>query len=72
MQKQVNRNCIEKGLAEREEGAYRKILIKLAIDKLRMLKSEKNSFIRKRKTAEYLLQKGYIPPLIKKLLDSIN
>ena len=72
MQKQVNPKAIEQALGEIEDTVYLKTLKKLAVEKFQMLKSEKNGFLRKKKTTEYLMQKGYEPRLINKLLVSLK
>lgn len=58
-QKQVSIYCIKKGLQEIKEEEYGKILRKLAEVKWKTLKSEKSIFTKRRKTMDYLLQKGY-------------
>lgn len=57
--KQVGDYCIKKALKEIDEGEYEKTFQKLAEQKLKTLKSEKNIFIKKRKLQDYLLMKGY-------------
>lgn len=71
-QKQVSEYCIRKGMKEIDESDYRATLKKLAEQKLRMLKSEKNIFIKKRKLQDFLLRKGfetkYVSGITKELL----
>jgi len=67
-QKKVSEYCIKKGMKEIDEGVYEKTLEKLATVKWKTLKSEKNIFIKLRKTQDYLLQKGYEHDLIKETL----
>lgn len=71
-QKQVSDYCIRKGMKEIGESDYRATLKKLAEQKLRTLKSEKNIFTKKRKLQDFLLRKGfeteYISRTIKELL----
>ncbi len=62
--KQVSDYCIKKALKEIDDSSYRKIFQKLAEQKLKTLKNEKNIFIKKRKLQDYLLQKGYESSLI--------
>ncbi len=64
-QKQVSDYCIKKALKEINESDYKKTLQKLAEQKLKTLKSEKNIFIKKRKLQDYLLQKGYESELVR-------
>ncbi len=58
-QKQVSDYCIKKALKEINEADYEKTLQKLAEQKLKTLRGEKNIFIKKRKLQDFLLQKGY-------------
>lgn len=64
-QKQVSDYCIKKALKEINESDYKKTLQKLAEQKLKTLKGEKNIFIKKRKLQDYLLQKGYESELVR-------
>ena len=65
--KMVSDYCIKKALASIETGDYIKTLSRLAAQKLKLLKSEKNQFIRKRKLQDYLLQKGFETDLVKEI-----
>ena len=65
--KMVSDYCIKKALASIEAGDYIKTLTRLAEQKLRLLKSEKNQFIRKKKLQDYLLQKGFETDLVKEI-----
>ena len=58
-QKNISEYCIKQGLKEISEDDYIKTLKKLAAAKWKSLKAEKNVFVRKNKTMNYLLQKGY-------------
>lgn len=62
-QHRVSDYCVRQGLAEIDEGEYLKCLADLAEKKKAQLKSE-DPFIANRKTASYLIQKGYEPTLI--------
>lgn len=62
--KQVSDYCIKKALKEIDDLSYEKTFQKLAEQKLKTLKSEKNIFIKKRKLQDYLLQRGYESSLI--------
>jgi regulatory protein len=68
-QKQVSEYSIKKGLKAISEADYRKTLEKLAAEKLKSLKSEKNIFSRKKKLQDYLLQKGFEGELIQGIMD---
>jgi regulatory protein len=70
-QKQVSPYCIKKALKQIDERDYEKALQKHFDEKLRTLKSEKNSFVKKRKLQDYLMQKGFETDLIRKLLNTI-
>jgi len=70
-QKQVSDYCIKKALLQIAESDYQKTLQKLAAQKLKTLKSEKNIFIKKRKLQDFLLQKGYEPKLIKPIINAV-
>ena len=67
-QKRISEYCIKKALKEIDEADYQKTLKKLTETKWKSLKSERNVFVRKNKTMNYLLQKGYEPTLIKEVL----
>ena len=69
-QKQVSPYCIKKALKEIDEVDYRSTLEKLASEKLRTLRTEKNPLIKKRKLQVYLLQKGYESSLVGDLVRS--
>jgi regulatory protein len=62
--KQISDYCIKKALKEIPDDDYEATLQKLAEDKKRTLKSEKNIFIKKRKLQDYLRQKGFESDLI--------
>ena len=71
-QKQVSEYCIKKGLKEIDEADYAKTIEKLAMEKWETIGSEKNVFIKLRKTQDYLLQKGYEHELIKQILQKLQ
>jgi regulatory protein len=66
-QKQVSEYCIKKALKEIEEEEYSMLLKKLATEKYASLKSEQY-MVRKKKTMDYLLQKGFEMELIKQAI----
>ena len=56
--KQISMICINTGLKEIDEKEYNLVLEKLFVQKKSRTK-EKNQFVRKRKIANYLIQKGF-------------
>lgn len=70
-QKNVSEYCIKIALKAIEEKDYQKKLHQLAEAKLKILKNEKNSFIKKHKLQQYLLQKGFESSLISSIVNSI-
>jgi regulatory protein len=72
-QKQVSDYNIQKALASIEEEAYLKTLKKLAETKWKSIKAPGvNVYTRLAKTTAYLLQKGYEPVYIKRVLAEIK
>jgi regulatory protein len=71
-QKYISEYCIKKGLQEIDEDDYKKTLQKLAAAKWKSLKAEKNIFIKKNKTMNYLLQKGYEASLANEAITSLQ
>jgi regulatory protein len=69
-QKQVSEYCIKKALAAIDEEAYEQTMNKLATEKWKSLKGEKNIFTKKRKLQQYLVQKGYENAIINEWLNS--
>ena len=67
-QKQVSEYSIKKALKQIDEEDYLKILGKLAKEKYNSLKSEQY-LIRKKKTINYLLAKGFETELVMKTMD---
>lgn len=70
-QKQVSLYCIQKALAAIDEDDYLKILEKLTTTKLKLLKSEKNKFIKKKKFQDFLQMKGYEAQLINDVVNKM-
>ncbi len=62
-QKQVSEYSIKKALKQIDEDDYLKVLNKLTKEKYASLKNEQH-LIRKKKTMDYLMQKGFEPQLI--------
>ncbi|MEO6905299.1 MAG: regulatory protein RecX [Ginsengibacter sp.] len=69
--KQVSEYCIKKALKEIDLQEYEKTFQKLAEQKLKTLKSEKNIFIKKRKLQDFLLQKGFENEMVREAVKNI-
>ena len=67
-QKQVSDYCIKKALKEIDERTYRKTLEKLVTKKYASLKHEQY-LIRKKKTMDYMISKGYEAELVKDVVE---
>jgi regulatory protein len=63
-QKKISPYCIKKALKGIDDDDYKKTFLKQAGTKWASLNAEKNIFIKKRKTQDYLLQKGFEYELI--------
>jgi regulatory protein len=68
-QKQISDYCIKKALQQIDEAEYVTMLNKLAKEKYTALKKEQY-LIRKKKTMDFLLRKGFEAELIMKIIDS--
>jgi regulatory protein len=68
-QKQVSDYSIKKALNQISEEDYKNTLQKLAEQKLKTLKNEKNSFAKKKKLQDHLLQKGYESELVRDVVN---
>lgn len=69
-QKQVSDYCIKKALKQIEEEEYLEILKKLAEEKYAALKGEQY-LVRKKKTMDYLSQKGFEAQLVNEAIASL-
>jgi regulatory protein len=69
--KQVSDYCIKKALKEIDDLEYKKTFQKLAEQKLKTLKSEKNIFVKRRKLQDFLLQKGFENDLVREAVNNI-
>ena len=69
--KQVSDYCIKKALKEIDDISYERVFQKLAEQKLKNLKSERNIFVKKRKLQDFLLQRGFENELIKDVLKNL-
>ena len=70
-QKQVSEYCIKKALKQIDEADYLKVLNKLAKAKYALLKNEQY-LVRKKKTMDYLMAKGFEAELIKRIVENIT
>lgn len=70
--RQVSDYCIKKALKEIDDKDYLKTLDKLTEQKLKLLKSEKNLFIKKKKLQDFLFMKGYESGLVNKIIMKIG
>ncbi len=70
-QKQVSEYCIKKALKQIDEEEYIRILEKLTKEKYASLKSEQY-LVRKKKTMDYLIAKGYEIELVRKEINALT
>jgi regulatory protein len=70
-EKRVKHDTVEKALEKIDEKDYLEILQKLAKEKYTSLKDEQY-LIRKKKTMDYLIQKGYEEGMIKDSLEVLK
>lgn len=70
-QKQVSEYCIKKALKVIDEAEYNRTAQKLADQKLKLLKAEKNIFIKKKKLQDHLMQKGFETDIVRKLTAAL-
>jgi len=71
-QKGVSPYCIKKGMQEIDEADYNAALENLFHDKWQSLKGTQNRFVKMKKTADFLLQKGYEAHLINPLFNTVT
>ncbi|MBZ4189205.1 RecX family transcriptional regulator [Niabella sp. 3A5MI-3] len=71
-QKQVSPYCIKSGMKEIDEELYEQTLSGLLHQKWQSLKGERNRFVKMKKTAAFLIQRGYEPELFQPLLQVIK
>jgi regulatory protein len=70
-EKKVSDYCIKKAMKAIDDESYEKTLASLAEKKYGSLKGEQY-LVRRKKTIDYLLQKGFEPELINKTLISLT
>jgi len=71
-QKQVSPYCIKAGMKEIGEEMYEQTLTELLQQKWNSLKGERNRFVKMKKTAAFLIQRGYEPELFQPQLNTIK
>ena len=69
-EKMVNEESIQKAIKQIDETNYIEVLKKLAMEKYSSLKNEQY-LVRKKKTMDYLMQKGYEIELIRTFLETM-
>ena len=69
-QRKVSAYCIRKALAEIEEEDYEKVLLQLAQKKYELLKKDQY-IIRKKKTTDYLVAKGFESELVRAVVAKL-
>lgn len=62
--KAVSEYCIKKGMAEINDDEYLEVLERLLEKKQEALRGERNIWIKKKKIASFLIQKGYESELV--------
>lgn len=70
-EKRVSEYNIKKGLKEIDDEEYKSVLNELAEKKYETL-SDEQYLVRKKKTIDYLLQKGFEPDLVTKALNELT
>lgn len=70
-EKQVSEYSIKKAMKEIDDEDYKKVLLDLAEKKYASLKGEQY-LVRRKKTMDYLLHKGYEPDLVSKAINEIT
>ena len=70
-EKRVSEYNIKKGLKEIDDEEYKKILNELAEKRYESLSGEQY-LVRKKKTIDYLLQKGFEPDLVNKTVNELT
>jgi regulatory protein len=70
-QKQVSEYCIKKALKEIDEADYMITLRKLLNEKLKTLGGVSNTFARRKKLHDYLVQKGFETTLIRQEMNRL-
>lgn len=72
-QRHVSEYCIKKALKQLEEEDYEKTLEQLARKKWASIKGDGvNGFVKRSKTSDYLMQKGFEPALVQQVLKKMG
>ena len=69
--KQVSEYSIKKSLRQIDEDDYMKLLTKLAAEKYTSLKKDQY-LVRKKKTIDFLIQRGFEPDLVNQAIEKIQ
>lgn len=69
--KHISNYCIKKAMLEIDEEEYNTMLQKLFRQKWESLKGERNRFSKMKKTADFLLQRGFEASLINSLFKNV-
>jgi regulatory protein len=70
-QKNTSAYLVDKAINSIDDEDYKKTLKDLLLKKIKLLKNEKNTQIKKQKAARYVINKGYEPELVFELLEEI-
>lgn len=70
-ERQVSEYSIKKAMKEIDDEDYKTVLKELAEKKYALLKNEQY-LVRKKKTTDYLLQKGFEPDLVMKVVNDLS
>lgn len=70
-EKKISEYCIKKALKQIDNSDYEKTINALAVKKYAQLKEEQ-PLIRRKKTMDYLLLKGYEPELINRIVSQLG
>lgn len=71
-QKRISEYCIRQAMKEIEEEPYLAVIRKLAGKKWNLLSAEENALARRKKTADYLLRKGFEWDLVNNAVKSLG
>jgi regulatory protein len=71
-QKQISDYCIRKAMKAIDEDAYVATLQRLSEEKWKSLRSEKNKFMKMRKTRDFLMQRGYENDLVNEAIKALQ
>ncbi len=70
-QRQVSEYCIKKGLLEINTEEY-ELTLQSILEKKNLILRDKNAFARKKKLAQYAIQKGYEYNLVWKCIENLH